>query len=217
MPLANTLGVCLLLLWPGANVVRTMAAISVWELTRPQESQSSDSSPQGSSTQAPTEPQKAPDQSTAAKPAAGTTLPCPKNSQPGKSTKAGCKPAATKAKKQPGTQKLDAPASTQGDTGPRKTVVQNGSTEDPKVNLSPDPSTQALQQSEGTKQLLASSEANLKKISGRPLSASQQDTIKQVQSYMDQAKNAADAGEVQRAYNLAVKANLLSAELTKGH
>jgi hypothetical protein len=215
MPLANTLGVCLLLLhWPGANVLPSMAAISVWEVTRPQESQSSDSSSQSSSTQKPTEPQKAPDQSTAAKPAAGTTPPCPKNSQPGKSTKAGCKPAATKAKKQPGTQKPDAPLG----TALPKTTVPDGGTTEPNVNLSPAVSSeQASHQTEATKQLLASSEANLKKISGRPLSANQKDTVKQIQSYMDQAKEAAVGGEVQRAYNLAVKANLLSAELTKGH
>jgi len=64
--------------------------------------------------------------------------------------------------------------------------------------------------------LLATSDANLKKISGRQLNASQQDTVKQIKSYMDQAKKAATGGDVQRAYNLAVKANLLSAELA-GH
>jgi hypothetical protein len=84
------------------------------------------------------------------------------------------------------------------------------------VNLSPDPSPQASQQSDRTKQLLASSEANLKKISARPPSESQQDTVKQIRSYMEQAKTAVDEGDVQRAYNLAVKANLLSAELA-GH
>jgi hypothetical protein len=84
------------------------------------------------------------------------------------------------------------------------------------VDLSPGLSPQASQQSERTKQLLASSDANLKKISGRQLDESQQDTVKQIKSYMDQAKTAANDGDVQRAYNLAVKANLLSAELV-GH
>ena len=64
-----------------------------------------------------------------------------------------------------------------------------------------------------TDQLLASSDANLKKISGRQLSDGQQDTVKQIKSYMEQAKVAKDDGDVQRAYNLAMKANLLSAEL----
>ena len=85
------------------------------------------------------------------------------------------------------------------------------------VDLSPRRNQQqAAQQSENTKQLLAASDANLKKISGRTLSANQQDTVKQIKSYMDQAKESLTDGDVQRAYNLAVKANLLSAELA-GH
>ncbi len=69
---------------------------------------------------------------------------------------------------------------------------------------------------DSTYQLLASSDANLKKISGRQLSANQQDTVKQIKSYMEQANTAAKDGDVQRAHNLAVKANLLATELV-GH
>jgi hypothetical protein len=221
MSLANTLGVYLLLLWPRVSVTPSVSASAVWEITRPQESQSSDSSRQSPSTNAPAEPQKAPDpsiadQSTAPQPTAGTTPGCPKNSQSGSTTKTGCKhTAGTKAKKQPGTQKPAAPSTTLGDTVPKK-VVPNGSTEEPKVNLSPDPSPQASQQSDHTRQFLESSEANLKKISGRSLNENQQETVKQINSYMEQSKAATHEGDVQRAYNLAVKANLLSAELV-GH
>jgi hypothetical protein len=216
MSLANTLGVCLLLLWSRFSVVPSVSAKAVWEMTRPEESQSSDPSPQSSSAHAPTEPQKAPDQSTAPKPATGSTPGCPKDPQPGSTTKTGCKHAAgTKAKKQSETQKPAAPPTTPGDPVP-KTVVKNGGTDDSKVNLSPDPSPLAPQQIGHTKELLDSSEANLKKISARSLNGSQQDTVKQIESYIDQARKAADDGDVQRAYNLAVKANLLSAELA-GH
>ena len=82
------------------------------------------------------------------------------------------------------------------------------------MDLSPEVNQkQASEQAKRADELLASSDANLKKISGRQLSASQGDTVKQIQSYIDQAKKAASDGDVQRAYNLAVKANLLSAEL----
>ena len=82
------------------------------------------------------------------------------------------------------------------------------------MDLSPEVTQkQASEQTVRTNQLLASSDANLKKISGRQLSAGQQDTVKQIKSYMEQATAAKDRGDVQRAYNLAVKANLLSAEL----
>jgi len=72
---------------------------------------------------------------------------------------------------------------------------------------------QGSEQAKRADQLLADSDANLKKISGRQLSASQQDTVMQIKSYMEQAAAAKNNGDVQRAYNLAVKANLLSAEL----
>jgi len=82
------------------------------------------------------------------------------------------------------------------------------------VHLSPEVNQkQASEQTVRINQLLASSDANLKKISGRQLSASQQDTVKQIKSYMEQATAAKSSGDMQRAYNLAVKANLLSAEL----
>jgi hypothetical protein len=68
-------------------------------------------------------------------------------------------------------------------------------------------------QIESTHQLIATSDANLKKILSRQLSANQQDTVKQIKSYIEQAKAAVNGGDVERAHNLAVKANLLSAEL----
>jgi hypothetical protein len=208
MPLANTLGVCLLLLWPRANVVPLVSAASVWGATAAQESQPGNPSPQNSSTPAPTA-QKAPDQSAGPKPPA-----CPKNSSPSSSTKTGCKQtAATKPKKDHAADKTAPPAP--GDT-PQKTVVPNGGTDEPPSDLSPKPGPQAPQQSEATRKLLAITEDNLKKISSRPLSQSDQDTVKQIRNYMEQAKNASDGEDPQRAYNLAVKANLLSAELA-GH
>jgi len=96
-------------------------------------------------------------------------------------------------------------------------VVRNGSTSDPTVELSPSRDQQhASQELQKTNQLLATSDANLKKISGRQLSPSQQDTVNQIKSYMEQARKAASSGDLQRAHNLAFKANLLSADLA-GH
>jgi hypothetical protein len=221
MSLGNTLGVCLLLLWPPVILVPNVSAGSVWDVARSQENQARDSSPQSSSSKSPAEPQKAPDgstpdQSTAPQPATVTTSGCPKNPPSASTTKTGCKQAAgTRAKKQPGTQKPAAPPVTSGHTLPT-TVVKDGSIEDSKVNLSPDPSPQASKQGDRTKQLLESSQANLKKISGRPLNESQEETVEQINSYMEQSREAAKGGDPQRAYNLAVKANLLSAELA-GH
>jgi hypothetical protein len=209
MPLANTLGVCLLLLWPRANVVPFVSAASVYDLTAALESQSSNSSPQTSSAPA-SAAQKAPDQSTATKPAAGTSRACPKNSSSSPNTKTGSKQnAATSPKKDHAHDETVAPATAPGVKLP-KNVVPDGGIDDPEKEPESDP--QALKQAEATRQLLASTVDNLKKISGRTLSESDQEALKQIQTYIDQANNAEDP---QRAYNLAVKAKLLSAELAK--
>ena len=69
---------------------------------------------------------------------------------------------------------------------------------------------------EETNRLLAAADLNLKDVAVRGLNASEQATVKQIRSYMDQAKAAADSGDVERAYNLANKANMLAADLN-GH
>ena len=94
--------------------------------------------------------------------------------------------------------------------------MKNGSTTDPVVQISPGLSKQqASNQRQKTDSLLTATDANLKKISGRQLNPGQQDTVNQVRKYVEQAKAAVDAGDFQRAHNLAYKAQLLSSELTK--
>jgi hypothetical protein len=99
---------------------------------------------------------------------------------------------------------------------PEKKVVRNGGTTDPAVQLAPGVSPeQASSQRQNTTQLLAATDANLKQISSRPMNASQQASVSQIRKYMEQAKTAEQAGDVQRAQNLASKALLLSADLAK--
>ena len=213
MPLAAILGVCLLLLWPQANIA--LPTTAVWQSASSKENQPN-SPAQSSSAQQATEQQKTSDQSTAPSQPAAAAPGCQANSQPGSTATPDCKPKQpAKTKKHHETHKAVAPAppAPAGIT-PEKKVVKNGSTDEPTVDLSSGVNQQqASQQAKRADDLLASSDANLKKISGRQLSASQQDTVKQIQSYMDQAETAKKNGDMQRAYNLAVKANLLSAEL----
>jgi cytoskeletal protein RodZ len=214
MPLAAILGSYLLLPWLGAGIVPSVPALAVWQSTQSQENQSSSSAPQDSSTQPSADQQKVSDQSVTPPP-----TPCLEKPQPDSSAKPDCEPApstGTKTKKRHRTHKTVAPAAPPTETVPSKKVVRNGGTDDPAVKLSPGLSAQASQQRESAEQLLAASDANLNKIAGRTLSASQQDTVKQIKSYMDQAKSALNEGDIQRAYNLALKANLLSVELV-GH
>jgi len=99
---------------------------------------------------------------------------------------------------------------------PGKVVVRNGGASDDVVHLSPGGSQeQNAHNRENTDQLLATTDANLKQLSGRPLSSAQQSTVDQIHSYMRQAKSAADAGDLARAHTLAFKAHLLSDDLAK--
>ena len=99
---------------------------------------------------------------------------------------------------------------------PEKKVVRNGGTTDPAVQLAPGMSPeQASSQRQNTTQLLAATDANLKKISSRAMNSNQQASISQIRQYMEQAKAAEQAGDEQRAQNLASKALLLSDDLAK--
>jgi hypothetical protein len=99
---------------------------------------------------------------------------------------------------------------------PEKKVVRNGGTVDPAVQLAPSMSAeQASNQRQNTTQLLTATDANLKQISSRAMNSTQQDSISQIRQYMEQAKAAEQAGDLQRARNLASKALLLSDDLVK--
>jgi hypothetical protein len=209
MRLAAILGTCLLLLWPCAGSLRPAQPVN------------SQSAPQGnSSSQNPSDKpsgdaQKPPAQSGTPKTQTPATPACPDSSQTGSNANPSCKPKtskATKSKTHHRTQAATPPAATTPE-GPIKTVVQDGSTKEPEVALSPPVDKDKKdQQTNITNQLLAASDANLKKLSGRELNPSQQDTVTQIKSYIEQARSLKD-DDVQRAYNLALKAKLLSEEL----
>lgn len=97
---------------------------------------------------------------------------------------------------------------------PKKTVVHNGGTDEPSVQLIG--TAPAKQTSQGTTaQLVAATEENLKKLSGRELKADQQQTLNQVREFLEQSKQATAAGDLERGQSLASKARLLSDELVK--
>ncbi|MGC2184615.1 MAG: hypothetical protein WA637_15150 [Terriglobales bacterium] len=97
-----------------------------------------------------------------------------------------------------------------------KKVVRNGGTVDPVVQLAPTISAeQASSQRQSTTQLLATTDDNLKQIASRQLNPTQEDSVSQIRKYMEQAKTAEAAGDVERAHNLASKALLLSDDLVK--
>lgn len=97
-----------------------------------------------------------------------------------------------------------------------KVVVRNGGTKDNSGQLTPAMTQEQERHSrENTARLLATTDSNLKTITGRQLSDSQQSMLDQIRTYMKQSKDASDTGDLSRAHTLAYKAHLLSDELTR--
>jgi cytoskeletal protein RodZ len=138
------------------------------------------------------------------KPAPAATKPCSaeqSKSQPN------CKTTPSKPKKT--THK----AAKSSNTAPGKTVVRNGGTGEPSVAISSEESQRQAARIRETNRLLDAADLNLKDVAVRGVNPNQEITIKQIRSYMDQAKAAENSGDVERAYNLANKANMLAADL----
>lgn len=105
---------------------------------------------------------------------------------------------------------------TAGDGETQKRVIHRGGTVEPTTQLAQGMTEeQAAHQRETTNKLLATTDASLQKISGRLLTKDEQDTVAQIKRFMQQVKTADAAGDLQRAYKLAVKAHLLSDALAK--
>lgn len=99
---------------------------------------------------------------------------------------------------------------------PSKVIVRQGGTTEPSIQLvGGTGGDQTSHQRDSANQMLAATEANLKTIGGQQVSANQQDMVNQIHQFMEQSKTAAEAGDLERAQNLALKAKLLSDELVK--
>jgi hypothetical protein len=97
-----------------------------------------------------------------------------------------------------------------------KVVIRNGGAKENSSQISPGMSdAQAKHQRDINNALLANTDANLKQVSGKQLTAAQQSMLDQVNTYVRQSKAASDSGDLSRAHTLAFKAHLLSAELAR--
>jgi len=95
-------------------------------------------------------------------------------------------------------------------------VIRNGGSDEPTVQLTGGATAQqASIERSTTDQLNAASEENLKKLTGRQLTPTQQDMVTQIQEFMEQSKKAVAEGDLDRGHNLALKAHVLSDELVK--
>jgi hypothetical protein len=157
--------------------------------------------PSDSAAQAPT---STPAESTQSPPA-NQTQPATQKEAPKKKS-----PATAKARKR----RAHKPATAPGE--PRKIVVHQGGASEPLAQIVPGiTQEEASHQRQNSEQLLTSTEANLKQLAGRTLTATQQETIGQIRHYMDGARSALKDGDTPRAHTLALKAHLLSDDLVK--
>lgn len=98
---------------------------------------------------------------------------------------------------------------------PSKTVVSEGGAQPAAPQLSASmPHDEVIHQRLSTAQLLEATDYNLKSIT-RQFSADEAAMVQHIRSYMQQSRDATKEGDTERAYNLALKAHLLSDELVK--
>src|SRR4051812_36753376 len=207
IPLAAVLGFCVL------TAPSQAAAMLAEELSQPiQETQpAADKAPSSPRAFAPKAAQG--QSQPTAEPKAGPAIPASQNTEePQKQESKTANPKTKSAAKKKRHRKKVAMST----AIPEKKVIHIGGTADPVVQLAPGMSEeQASSQRQSTSQLLAATDANLQQISSRQLNSTQEDSVSQIKKYMEQARAAEKAGDVQRAHNLASKAVMLSDDLAK--
>lgn len=96
---------------------------------------------------------------------------------------------------------------------PTETTPEPKPTPDASINA-PMTNQQADRQRQQTSSLIGAAENNLSNIH-RSLNVDEQNMVAQIRNYISQSRKAMTDGDLERAYNLANKANLLSSELMK--
>ena len=100
------------------------------------------------------------------------------------------------------------------DCPPEKIVVRQGGITEQSIQLAGGSTSEAAtQKRDAANRMLAATEENLKKMSGRQLNNDQQDSATQIRQFMKQSQTALAAGDLERAQTLAWKAKLLSDDL----
>jgi Tfp pilus assembly protein PilW len=225
MYLAGILGLCALLHVPAWGLVRSghssFAPTSEAGISRQNQEPTKPDQPAPPTPQQdqpkPDTSQTAPPSENAQQPEAAPNSGAP-NAAPNNESGQPNQKSAAVPKKRPVKKKHTSPATGQEaqKKEAQKKVVHRGGTGEPTTQLAPGMTDeQAARQRQNTNQLLASTDASLQQLSGRQLTKDEQDTVTQIRKFMEQVKAADAAGDLPRAYKLAVKAHLLSDALVK--
>jgi outer membrane biosynthesis protein TonB len=210
-----------LILYAGSPAAVCVAHQQPDNQTQPSEQTSPSAPPQSEpSQQEPPKPQEAPPaeapQPQAPPEQAPRTPPQQTPSPQETSPPASSKEASPSTKPKPIRKKRKPVTNRQASGQSGKVVVRNGGASDHPSQISPGMNDQQAQHQRDTvNQLLATTDANLKKISGRQLTSAQQSMLDQINTYVRQSKAASDTGDLSRAHTLAFKAHLLSDDLAR--
>jgi len=140
----------------------------------------------------------------------------PQNKAAGKTAPESVAKEKTDAGPASGNRKHRKRASSAPNGAPHKIVVREGGASEPAAQIAPGMTpAEATRQRHNAEQLLGATDDKLKRLTGRPLDAKQQEAVAQIRNYMDGARSALKEGDVRRANTLAQKAHLLSEDLVK--
>ena len=147
-------------------------------------------------------------------PVATQPAPTPPTVTPGDTQPAPAEPAPVKAKK-PKRHRRTVPANTATNTPPKPATKPDAAQPDNNVQITAEiPQNVANARRQQTEGLLQAAEKNLKKIN-RGLTDGEESMQRQVRNYITQSRLAMQDGDLDRAYQLASKAQQLSQELIK--
>jgi hypothetical protein len=132
--------------------------------------------------------------------------PAPANSGAAESNPATASP-------QPGGAQSSAAADPPKNCPPEKTIVRQGGISEQSIQLAGGSAGDQAQKRDAANQMIAATEQNLYKLTGRQLSNAERDSVIQIRQFVDQSKTALTAGNLERAQTLAWKAKLLSQDL----
>ncbi len=100
------------------------------------------------------------------------------------------------------------------DQTPNKIIVEEGKADPAPPPLTADTSHDQSARQQNTVQLLTAAEYNIRSIT-RTLSNDEQAVVQHIRGYIEQSKQATKEGDTERAYNLALKAHMMSDSLKK--
>jgi hypothetical protein len=130
---------------------------------------------------------------------------------PANSKAPGSNPAT--ASPQPGGAQSPPAPDPQKNCPPEKTIVRQGGITEQSIQLAGGSTGDQAQKREAANQMIAATERNLYKLTGRQLSNAERDSVIQIRQFVEQSRTALTAGNLERAQTLAWKAKLLSEDL----